>query len=610
MALELPRLSIGTQSFNEIRLNNAVYVDKTGFIPELRKTGKVIFCARPRRFGKSLTCSTLDAYYSGKEELFRGLAAAKAMKEEGVASRPVIRLDMSLAATIGSLDILEEKILNILRNNAERHGVDLRGADSSTAFCNLIRDVSRKYSANELEPLNVVLLIDEYDSPIIKLVEKVNFTDDDVKSRKDKLVKKEELTARKKILADTRTVLELFYSQIKGANEYLSFVYITGVTKYSGMGVFSNLNNLRDITLLSQFGTFMGYTQEELESNFSPFIEDIARKLKIEVPELLKKAKDYYYGFSFDGKSRLYNPQSILNFLSDGVFFNYWMESGSNALVRKFILENNIDFNRTNETPFDINYFRAPGPLEIVSPDLYLYQAGYLTLRENGDGTYYLDYPNFEARSTMNLLFMENLYDSSKKELLAAEVADLRDRLRKGNAPELEKAFNNMFANVSYMSYVKMTRDKLGEFFFQNILMAFLMGAGASVTIEKHTTRWRIDLVVSYGGLIYVIEMKTAKSASDARRALTEGTRQVVKGNCVGPFSDYIVKTLALDEQERDIRACVYWRKGLTAEVNTDNFEYSIQNRAKKTKAPPRKKAASQASPMKKADKKSPRPKP
>ncbi|MDR1312832.1 MAG: AAA family ATPase [Deltaproteobacteria bacterium] len=248
MPEKLPVLPAGQAFFEDLRQENAVYVDKSAYLPKLRERGKFIFCARPRRFGKSLTVSSLDAFYSGRVDLFQGLAVEERMSSPAFVPRPVIRLDMSDVAESDSKKILKRNIIDILDHNAERHHVSLRGADYANALKYLLIDV-RKASGKK-----VALLVDEYDAPVIRLAEK------------DKLI------YNAKLLADTRSVIQNFYSIIKTAEENIEFAFITGCTKFSGMGVFSMLNNLVDISLEEDFAAFMGYTHEELESYFAPFI--------------------------------------------------------------------------------------------------------------------------------------------------------------------------------------------------------------------------------------------------------------------------------------------------------------------------------------------------
>ncbi|MDR1314725.1 MAG: AAA family ATPase, partial [Deltaproteobacteria bacterium] len=217
MSEELPVLSVGNPVFEVLRQKREVYVDKSKYIPMLSEWGQFIFCARPRRFGKSLTVSTLDAFYSGRIDLFRGLAVEELMSSPAFAPRPVIRLDMSIPADSKSVDILEENIKILLEANADRHQVSLRGPDYATAFFCLLNDVRKRIGQK------VVLLIDEYDSPVISLAER------------------DKLTFNAQLLADTRIVMRNFYREIKSASEFIELVFITGCTKFSRMGVFSSL---------------------------------------------------------------------------------------------------------------------------------------------------------------------------------------------------------------------------------------------------------------------------------------------------------------------------------------------------------------------------------
>jgi hypothetical protein len=547
------------QNFRKIREQKAIYVDKTQFIPKLLNTGEVIFCARPRRFGKSLLCSTLESFCSGEKELFRGLAAEEALNSPNFIPRPVISLDMSAPAGSLSQEELSSEILALLKLNAERLDVTFSGDTPSGAFLSLLANVYKKYSKTR-----IVLLIDEYDSPIVKLV------------------KQDETIVTKNLFGATRMIIDKFYAQIKPANQYLNFVFITGVTKFSGMGVFSTLNNLTDITLNPEFATIMGYTQNEIENNFTMFIDNAAKKFKYGRDELLERVKLYYDGFSFDGLSRLYNPQSIHNFLNDKEFYNYWMESGSNSLIRKMLKNNDFDLNKIINNNINLNLIRTPGPIEIASPSLFLYQAGYLTLRARKNKKFYLDYPNLEVRSSMNLLFMENLFDS---DVAASEATDLLiERLEKGDVQEMVAAIRRMYSNISYISYTDKKLEELGEIFYQTVLQSFLEGAGCQVTIEKHTNLGRIDLVARYENLTYVIEIKTAANAKDALKALEKGKTQINKGNYAGPFSDPIIILLVVNLEDRNIGAGVFWRDGAPTEIITEKNTLSKPNSTRKAK--------------------------
>ncbi|MDR1038400.1 MAG: AAA family ATPase, partial [Deltaproteobacteria bacterium] len=298
MTENLPFLPIGLTNFENLRQKNFVYVDKTKYFTDLLKEGKFIFCARPRRFGKSLTIRTLDDFFSGKIDLFRGLAVENYMNSPDFFARPVIWLDMSLAAAGTGTDILLKKIKVVLEINAERHNVSLRGDDFTTNFFYLLKDVHHSFGKK------VILLIDEYDSPVINVIGK---TKDFFNSE---------------LLSERRAVMQDFYSVIKSAEKEIELAFITGITKFSRISVFSQLNNLIDISLSSKYSSFMGYTQEELVEYFLPFMTVTADKLEISLENILENLKDRYNGFSFDGKQLLYNPFSMLSFFHDEKFSN------------------------------------------------------------------------------------------------------------------------------------------------------------------------------------------------------------------------------------------------------------------------------------------------
>ncbi|MDR1040621.1 MAG: AAA family ATPase [Deltaproteobacteria bacterium] len=531
MTPQLPTLPVGWQLFEELRQKNAVYVDKTRYLPMLREAGDFVFCARPRRFGKTLTVHALDAYHSGREELFRGLAAEEHMSSPDFIARPVIRLDMSAVAGSRSIRILGKKIKGRLGVNAKRHEVHLTGADSAEAFVCLIEDVHSS-SGNK-----VILLIDEYDAPIIKLIER------------------ERIVYDERLLAETRLVIREFYSQIKSAEEHIEFAFITGVTKFSRMGMFSLLNNLVDISVRPEFASFMGYTQEELETNFAPFLRNIAVKLGKSEKYLLDAIRDYYYGFSFDGKKMLYCPFSILSFLADaqsfisnGQFANYWMESGSNTLVRKFMKDKAFTFDQFQGYKVDLDFVRNPGEIDSTTPAGFLFQAGYLTLRvESGEAAesgeaFVLRYPNREVRSAVSALFLQNINPGWSD--ISQSGRDLRQHLANADVPGMVNVFTRVLDGIIHLDHADSNREpraesvenaiietapddfpeemrwklagilterlmrEKGESFYRSILHACLWMAWAKVTPEKPESIGDLDLEATYGDKEYVIELK------------------------------------------------------------------------------------------------------
>ncbi|MDR1313227.1 MAG: ATP-binding protein [Deltaproteobacteria bacterium] len=568
MAQDLPVLPVGWTDFEELRQKNAVYVDKTMYFPKVIEKGKFVFCARPRRFGKSLTLSAFDAFCSGRADLFRGLAVEKDMLSPDFIPRPVIRLNMLDVENSGNKEILAEKILDCLGRNADRHNILLRGADYSNAFSCLIYDI-RKESGKK-----VVLLIDEYDAPVINLSAK------------------EKSAYDAKLLADTRDAIGSFYTAIKARADDIEFAFITGIIKFSGMGVFSKLNNLVDISLDSEFAAFMGYTKQELKSNFSYFIGNTARKLRLSEKRLLKQIRDYYDGFSFDGKKKLYNPFSILSFFNLSKFRKYWMLSGSDGLIKKFLRDAALTVDQFEGMVVYDDFASNPGDIQITSPQGFLYQAGYLTLRYRSGDSFCLEYPNLEVRQAISSLFLSNLILSWDKGGESGEK--LGKLLAARDVPGMVELFWCLYSEICYDDHAEADREpkpesferdvsdafdfdlsvdelqrrawdlagkikrKIGEGFYRSVLHAALWAAGAKVTPEKHEFLGRPDLEVVCGDLTYVIELKMADDARSGSEAAWAGMSQIRKQKYGRASGTPVRVSIAIGRNERNIVACLF----------------------------------------------------
>ena len=286
-------LPIGVQDFVQLRQDNLLYVDKTARLLELIKNGRRYFLSRPRRFGKSLTLSTLYAMFRGRKDLFIGLATEQWVTEQSETPSPVLRLDMSSLGSYSNREGLNRNLVQRLEEIAEDNELELKAtANCEEMLRQIIRSIFKRGGS-------VVVLIDEYDKPILDNL--LNLTKVD----------------------EMREVLRSFYTVLKSCDEYLKFVFITGISKFSKMGVFSAMNNLEDISMDKRFGDIAGYTQSELEHYFADWLNTTAVNMNISRDELLMRLKDYYDGFSFDGHTRIYNPFSILQCLNKGELRNY-----------------------------------------------------------------------------------------------------------------------------------------------------------------------------------------------------------------------------------------------------------------------------------------------
>ncbi|SHF35666.1 Predicted AAA-ATPase, partial [Marinitoga hydrogenitolerans DSM 16785] len=306
----MKKLPIGIQDYKKIIERDFIYIDKTEYIYKLVSSEVPIFLSRPRRFGKSLTVSTLYYLFKGEKELFKDTYIYNKWKFK---EYPVIKLDMSdntLTTFEEFIDSLNEKIEKLYK----KYEIPKIENNLPTKFGHLIEELNAKYKEK------VVILIDEYESPILEHIND------------------------KKKAEDFRAFLREFYKKVKTKDEYIKFVFITGITKFTKTGVFSALNNLNDISLDTDYSQMFGYTQNELEEYFKDYIKETAKRFDITKEELLKEMKKYYNGFSFDGEHYVYNPFSILKFFQKKKFQNYWFESGSPSFLSKYIEDKKITY--------------------------------------------------------------------------------------------------------------------------------------------------------------------------------------------------------------------------------------------------------------------------
>ena len=419
----MQKLPIGIQSFEKIRTKNYLYVDKTKQILKLIESGECYFLSRPRRFGKSLTISTLEAMFKGKAELFKGLYAEEWVKEQSKHPYGVIRLDMGNLTAYKNGDELNDSLVFYLSRFIKRNKLDilLDSKNAGKLFLEIISELYDKFGS-------VVVLIDEYDKPMTDNI--------------DNLEKANEM----------REILRPFYGLLKDLDE-VSFIMFTGVSKFSKAGVFSGLNNLKDISLFEKYGDIVGYTQKELEDNFGDWIEKNSKEMSLSREELLNKIKRYYDGFSFDGKVRVYNPFSVLNFFDEGRFRNYWYVSGLPSFLVKYFKKHGI----TNPDKFRHveveSNFADEHEIESSTCESFLYQAGYLTIEKwesKGDKEILtLDYPNLEVLGSINSLYLKDIYHIENYLPLGNALWNAIKTLKEdGNVEEIVAIFNSVLEKI------------------------------------------------------------------------------------------------------------------------------------------------------------------
>ncbi|MCP5052318.1 MAG: ATP-binding protein [bacterium] len=451
-----------------------LYVDKTKDIYNLiTDGGQYYFLSRPRRFGKSLLISTLKELFSGNESLFKGLWIHDKWTWE---KYPVIHLDF-LGLDSGSREELIDSLEFLVNRNADRYGIKLKEKNYNTRFKELVAQLAKTGP--------VVILIDEYDKPIINNL-------DDLEVAKG-----------------NRKILKTFYETVKESDPHLKFVFITGVSKFSRVSVFSGLNNLTDLTIDDHFSTITGYTQEELNHHFSDRITMLAKKFNKEEAVLLQEIKAWYNGYSWDGSNFVYNPYSILSFFRAQKLKNYWFVSGTPSFLVQMIKSYSIDVRELDGYRAGEGIFES---FDLERMDVYalLFQTGYLTIKSiPEDEIYLLSYPNREVKKS----FMEHLlaeFSGRFAREISVLTHDLRNSLQKGEMEKFITTASVIFSGISYDMFVK---DKEG--YYQTVVSLMVKLVGIDIETEVETNQGRIDAVIKTDNIIYVIEFKlgTAETA-------------------------------------------------------------------------------------------------
>ena len=529
--LKLPK---GIQSFEDIRRGGFVYVDKTKYLVDLINDGAPLFLARPRRFGKTLTITTFEALFSGKKELFKGLAAEAFMNRPDYQPSPVIRLDMSSINTSGGLESIKESILYVTKEAARKLKVEL--SDTKTAgilLSELLSRTAEKYNRR------VAVLVDEYDKPYTDFVNEPDMA--------------------KKV----RNILRDYYVQLKAGYENIRFVFLTGISKFARFGVFSTLNNITDLSMMPKYAEICGYTEEEIIQYFPDYMEETAIKMQISAEELMGRMRHYYNGFSFDSgaKARLYNPFSTLLFFERQEFMNFWFQTATSKLIADYMKDRTLTVEQFRNFPVSAHFIESPGDMDSTPPEGFLFQSGYLTLRPGIDDDLSLDYPNTEVLNSMSELLAQNILPD---EDFSGCRSDLLKGLRKGDPAKVINALNRLLASIPYDDFTKAALQSISdneydfspqEWNYRSNILAFLRGCGVVVVAEMHTNKGRADIVLSHKGQTWVIEIKVAFKGAETEQKAEEALRQIIDKNYTKPFPNASGLALAIDDSERQITA-------------------------------------------------------
>jgi len=460
----MKRLPVGIQTFRKLIDGNYLYVDKTEYIHKLIVQGSVYFLSRPRRFGKSLLISTLNEIFEGEKELFKDLWIYKA--DYAWEKHPVVRIDFSKEKAENK-DDLKGFILYQLKNIADKYGISLTRDKYYEAFDELLTQLSQ---INK-----VVILIDEYDKPIIDNIE------------------------NKELAVEFREILKGFYTIIKACDEHIRFVLLTGVSKFSKAGVFSGLNNLEDISMDARYSSLLGITREEMEGSFKEYIDQFAESEGVSKYELIKKITYWYDGFCFSGTcEKVFNPFSALLLFKKLSFRNYWFESATPSFLIKLMKEENFDIKRLKEMEVREESFGAY-ELENLAVLPLLFQTGYLTIKEYDKDfmTYILGYPNFEVENS----FQYSLLNSYSGIHVDGYLIDLIRALRNDDFETFFDTLRIFFADIPYDLHI--SKEK----YYQTIFYLIFSLIGLKVKAEVKTNKGRIDAVIIDKD-IYIFEFK------------------------------------------------------------------------------------------------------
>ena len=516
------KLPVGIQSFEKIRKEGYLYVDKTDIIWQLANRNKTYnYLSRPRRFGKSVLIDTLEAYFMGKKELFEGLKIMQ-LETEWV-KRPVIRLDMSRAGA--EPETLRSYLDNTFDRLEKEYGITPKPTAKLADRFNAII-----VGAYEQTGQQVAILIDEYDSPL---------------QHSWKTPYHEACTA----------VYREVFAILKADDKYEKFVFITGITKFTQLSLFSVLNNLSNISFEPEYAAICGITKEEVLRDFKPEINKLAEYEDWTFNEAVAKLTAYYDGYHFSRRNMVdvFNPFSLINALADSDLKNYWASSGATSLLPKFVDDMEIrlkDFDHSALLDTIIETSDVTGG----GAELFLYQSGYLTIKGYINGTYLLGIPNFEVRQALNEIVLPTLAMRKNNDLQSTQ-AFLNVHLSLGNLPEAMKCLKALIADVPYSNKKLASMDM--EERYRLIMSTIFYAIGCRVEVEKMIATGRIDMVVENTNFIYVLELKLSNNGG-----VDAATEQMKAKQYAEPFKADKRKVIALAIELDDMgKGLVDWKE-------------------------------------------------
>ena len=475
---------IGIQNFEKIRQGGFVYIDKTDLIYKIAQTGQYYFLSRPRRFGKSLLVSTMEAYFQGKKELFDGLAIASLEKDW--TEYPVLHFDLS-GASYTDMEALNDKIGRQLETLESRFGVVKKYKTFPVRFDNLIECAYNKTGRQ------VVILIDEYDKPVIDNL--------DSPELQDKM----------------RETLRGFYGVMKGKDGYIRFGFLTGVTKIGKMSVFSDLNNLKDISMDARYTDICGISEADLKDYFSDSVRELADANGLSEEECQQKLALMYDGYHFcEDSIGVYNPFSLLNTFDSMKFKEYWFETGTPSFLVKVMKNTSYDITSLSEQEADSSLLTDISSA-FLNPVPLLYQSGYLTIKGYDEDfqIYHLGFPNREVKHGF-LNYLMPYYTPVGSETPMMLISRMTRDIRSGNPESFMTRLDALFARTNYQIQADCEKD------FQYAMYIIIELMGEYVETERTTSNGRIDILIKTKDYVYVIEIKTDSTPDEALAQIEE----------------------------------------------------------------------------------------
>lgn len=461
---QLQKLPIGIQTFSEIREDNFIYIDKTDQIKRMIEEGKYYFLSRPRRFGKSMLVSTLQSLFEGRKDLFEGLYIYDEWDWSTI--YPVIKI--SFGGVARDLESMYRMVGGIMKSNQKHLGITCEYSDHGGACLKELIEVAyEKYGQK------VVILVDEYDKLIV-----------------DNLDQPE-------VAKQGREILKDIYTTIKDSDQYIRFAFLTGVSKFSKVSIFSGLNNLKDITLDARFATICGYTQHDLETTFAKHLDGVD----------MEKVRHWYNGYNFLGE-KVYNPFDILLFIDAGhVFDNYWFATGTPTFLIKLMEQNNYHIPQLDNLKVSRSLIDSYN-IDDIELEPILFQSGYLSIKEaeytDFGAEYVLGFPNHEVRISFHDVVARAL--TNKSDILV-EKKSLLKSLREADIEQFRTTLCSVFASIPYNNY---TKNQISTFegYYASIAYVYLASLGLDLRVEDPTSTGRIDMSIKAGNLIYIIKFK------------------------------------------------------------------------------------------------------